>query len=190
MQPCTVKSNLPHLTFVPEHHLLSPAILPRALPFPIRIPEPFGDSPSSVPSVSGHCLIPTCLMLWVLAGFLGLGAVPWWKASCQGGNVSGQWEAESAPSAGRNKATFLGFYRSIDPPRLLHPARIFSWSSPHSLLNPNPLVRAEANPIRSRAEYKCPESAVFLAREAFAVILHKSVLLGGKSCWRYGTWHY
>lgn len=118
MQPCTVKSNFPRLTSFPQWRLLSPAILPRALPFPIRIPKPFGDSPSSVLSVSGHCLIPTCLMLWVLAGFLGLGAVQWWKASCQGGNISGQWEAESAPSAGRNKATSLGFYPSIDPPRL------------------------------------------------------------------------
>jgi len=57
-------------------------------------------------------------MLWVLAGVLGLGAVQWCKASSQGGKISGQQEAESAPSVGRNKATFLGFYPSVDPPHL------------------------------------------------------------------------
>lgn len=119
MQPWTIKPNLPHPTFFLKHHLLSPAILSRALLFSISIPKCFGDPPSSVPSVSGHCLIPSCLMLWVLAGFLGLGAVQWWKASCQGGNISGQREAEAAPSTRRNKATFLGFYSVMDPPQLL-----------------------------------------------------------------------
>lgn len=75
MQPWTIKSNFPRLTVFPQRSLLSPAALPQFLPFSIRIPHPFGDPPSSVPPASGLCLIPTCWMLWVLAGVLGLGAV-------------------------------------------------------------------------------------------------------------------
>lgn len=80
--------------------------------------------------------------------------------------------SRTSPKRGEEQSHFSWispFDGSTSP---LHPACIFSRSSPHSPLNPNPTVRAEANHIRSRAEYERPEGAWFLARKAFAVILN------------------
>lgn len=179
MQPCAVKSNFPHLTFFLKHHLLSPAILAQPLPFSIRIPKHFGDPPSSVPSVSGHCLIPTCLMLWVLAAFLGLGAAQRWEAPCQGGNISGQWEAEPPQAWGGTKPLFLAFtsgWIHLSP----SPGPCFNQSGRCGPMNPNLRESTEANHTELSAHV---QSEWFFGKQrvcSHTESLHKSISFRGK----------